>query len=304
MARKPAGKTGKETTAGRELVPVRAVERAGRVLEVLLSAPPEGLGLAEIAEQAGLHKTTTLRLLRSLSAMRIVRRLSGSDRYAWDALHWLGIAAKLREAVARANAVQTVVERLAATSGESAALTYPDIGRGRALFAALATSQHALRVDPGQTRSWPLHASAPGKVCLAYMPDADARAYVARGLAPVTERTITSPAKLTGELARVKSQGYAISWEEAVAGAATIAVPVREESGAVVGALALAAPVQRATQDAVRQWVRLLQEASRDLTRLLYAAPIPGTEAAATPAGSSSPMAAAAQRRRKPYRLV
>ena len=302
MARKPAGKTGKEMTAGRELVPVRAVERAGRVLEVLLSAPPEGLGLAEIAEQAGLHKTTALRLLRSLSAMRIVRRLTGSDRYAWDALHWLGVAAKLREAVARANAVQTLIERLSATSGESAALAYPDIAKGRALFAALATSQHALRVDPGQTRSWPLHASAPGKVCLAHMPDADVRTYITRGLAPVTERTITSPAKLTGELARVRSQGYAISWEEAVAGAATIAVPVREDSGAVVGALALAAPVQRVTQDAVQQWVRLLQDASRDLTRLLYAAPIPGADAAATTAGS--PMAAAAQRPRKPYRLV
>ncbi|MFB3882413.1 MAG: IclR family transcriptional regulator [Armatimonadota bacterium] len=303
MAGKAAGKRASETPAAQERVPVRAVERAGRILEVLLSAPLEGLGLAEIAERAGLHKTTTLRLLRSLSGIRVVRRLSGSDRYAWDALHWLGVAARLREAVARAGAVQTAIDRLAAASGESIALAYPDVARGRALFAAMAASQHALRVDPAETRSWPLHASAPGKICLAYMSEADARAYAARGLAPLTPRTITSAAKLAAELSKVRSQGHALSWEEGVPGAATVAVPVREDTGSVVGALGLAAPVQRATQGAVQQWLQLLRDGSRDLTKLLYLAPISGADTA-TFAGGPPPQQAPPQRPRKPYRLV
>jgi IclR family transcriptional regulator, acetate operon repressor len=54
------------------------------------------------------------------------------------------------------------------------------------------------------------HALAMGKVVLALLgPDAVAR-YVARGLKSFTQHTITSAQSLTVELARVRSDGFAV----------------------------------------------------------------------------------------------
>jgi IclR family acetate operon transcriptional repressor len=311
MAQASSGgkRAGEGTRKG--VAPVRAVERAGKVLEVLLAAPPEGLPLAEIAEQTGLHKTTALRLLRSLTSIRVVRRLSGTDRYAWDALHWLGVAMKVRATVSRADTVQALVEALAVRSGETVGLGYGNIAKREVLFVAVGTSKNLLRVDLGETRSFPLHACASGKMCLAHMPEAEVREFAAKGLPAMTARTITSLPKLLEELARVRKQGYAIAREEGLVGVVGVAVPLRDDAGGVVAALSLIAPAQRATDEALKQWIRLLQDASGEITRLLYAAgggEVGAQAEAADPrpqeASSGGPRTAGGEHTRKAYRVV
>ncbi|TDJ13496.1 MAG: IclR family transcriptional regulator, partial [Deltaproteobacteria bacterium] len=83
-----------------------------------------------------------------------------------------------------------------------------------------------------------------------------------------TDRTATSAEALAGEVERIRRQGFAENREEWIPGLAVVAAPVRV-GGRLVGALAVAAPVQRL--DALgREWVgeQAMAAAARVAARL------------------------------------
>lgn len=72
----------------------------------------------------------------------------------------------------------------------------------------------------------PLHATAVGKVILAFSEPWVADAYLTRELEAFTERTKTNPQVLAAELETIRNQGYATTFDEVRVGASSIAVPV------------------------------------------------------------------------------
>lgn len=270
MATVKEGGGGKRRKDIIELPIVRSVERAGRVLEALLVASPQGLRLAEIAKEAQLHKTTALRLLRTLTEIGVVHRYRESDRYAWDAIHWLAVATKLRAMMTCVDLVQAMLDELATVTGETIGLAYPDITKRKALFVTVSLSRNLLRVDPGDLRKWPLHAGAHGKICLAYLPDKVLQTWLQGPLPRITDHTITIPEKLLKSLLQVRERGYALSYEEGFVGACGLAVPVYNEAGEVMAALGLTAPVARMTEKNIQRWLPLLKKNSNKLTGMLY----------------------------------
>ena len=66
---------------------VRAVERTLNILFIVAGAP-EPMGLAEISEASGLDKATTLRLLATIEAFRLVRRDETTRKYTIGAGAW------------------------------------------------------------------------------------------------------------------------------------------------------------------------------------------------------------------------
>jgi len=286
---------------------VRSVERAGRILEALLSAAPRGLRLGEIAELTELHKSTALRLLRTLCDIGVISRSPDSERYRWDALHWLAVATKLRKSLAGTDAVQSLLDDLAMKSGETVWIAYPDITGRRTLLVAASVSRSPLRFDPGRVLSWPIHASAAGKVCLAYSRPEELESLRRAPLEATAPATITSFERLLAEVEETRSRGYGLAREEAYPGAFGVAVPVFDDGEKVTAALQLAAPIQRSTETNIERWLNLLREASQEATRLLYLAntveggdlPSPHAPRAEARAG----VAASAEGRKK-YRVV
>lgn len=72
----------------------------------------------------------------------------------------------------------------------------------------------------------PLHATAVGKVLLAFSEPWVAEAYLRRDLEPLTPRTKTNPMVLAAELEQTRRNGYAMTLDEVREGASSIAVPV------------------------------------------------------------------------------
>ena len=60
-----------------------------------------------------------------------------------------------------------------------------------------------------------------------------------------TEHTITSRKALIGQLAQARRTGFATAFEELETGLNAAAVPVRDHTGAVVGALSASGPAYR-----------------------------------------------------------
>ena len=72
----------------------------------------------------------------------------------------------------------------------------------------------------------PLHATAVGKVILAFSEPWVAEAYLSRDLEAFTPRTKTSSNLLAAELETIRKDGYATTFDEVRVGASSIAVPV------------------------------------------------------------------------------
>lgn len=72
----------------------------------------------------------------------------------------------------------------------------------------------------------PLHATAVGKVILAFSEPWVAEAYLTHQLEAFTPRTKTNPNGLATELKTIRHNGYATTFDEVRVGASSIAVPV------------------------------------------------------------------------------
>lgn len=84
------------------------------------------------------------------------------------------------------------------------------------------------------------YCSGIGKVLLAFLPDSERSAYLAGGpFVPLTDRTITDPARLGEELDRVREQGYAIDDGEIAVGLCCMAVPIHNGDGTVLAAISV-----------------------------------------------------------------
>ncbi|MEU9703610.1 IclR family transcriptional regulator C-terminal domain-containing protein [Streptomyces sp. NPDC047981] len=97
---------------------------------------------------------------------------------------------------------------------------------------------------------FPAHATSLGRVMLADLPPAT-RAALLADMEPraLTPHTVTSGPELAAVLERVREQGYALVDEELEQGLRSIAVPVRDRTGAVVAAVNVAMHSSRRTAE-------------------------------------------------------
>ncbi|MGA2322173.1 MAG: IclR family transcriptional regulator [Solirubrobacteraceae bacterium] len=88
----------------------------------------------------------------------------------------------------------------------------------------------------------PAHATAMGKLLLAYLPEEERRTLLAEiKLSKREPNTITSKQALLDELDAIREEGVAVNDEELAAGLYAIAAPVRNEAREVIAAVSLAA---------------------------------------------------------------
>lgn len=92
----------------------------------------------------------------------------------------------------------------------------------------------------------PLHATAVGKVLLAFDESWLREAVLAQPLEGRTPRTNVDPDALRIELAVIRERGYALTVEEVRLGSASIAVPVFQRGGGIGAALGLVASADEA----------------------------------------------------------
>lgn len=121
-------------------------------------------------------------------------------------------------------------------------------------------------------RTGPLHATAIGKALLLDMSDAEVEALLGRTYDVYTHRTISTLEKLLGVLETSRARGYTGETEELALGRACIAAPVRDRTGAIVGALSVGGPLSVMGQAARQEEValRVLESTDRISTSLGY----------------------------------
>jgi IclR family transcriptional regulator, acetate operon repressor len=213
------------------------VQSADKALAILaaFSEARRDVGVSELAAELGMHKSTVSRLLATLERRGLVRRDGERFVPGWE-LARLGALAT--HGLALVGAAQEAMASLAEATGETVNLAVRD-GES-ALNVSQVRTAHHVGVGDWAGRSRPLHATANGKVLLAF-----GGGELPRELTALTRRTITDPQKLRAELEQVRRSGFAVATEELELGLHAVAAPVFDCFGSCVAALSVSAPAYR-----------------------------------------------------------
>jgi IclR family KDG regulon transcriptional repressor len=236
-------------------------------LLVLLGDSAQGATATELAAVAELPFSTTHRLLQSLARQGFVAFDAASKRYT------LGIRVfQLGQRVSSANGIagSSLPVLRALTEQTREASIFGVLDGESVLTVSKVDGPQAFRVtsDPG-THS-PLHATALGKVLVAFSENREAL-MAKLDLYARTEKTITDPVEFARDVAAVRERGYGIMREENEVGMQALAAPVLSPDGRVVGAVAIAAPVFRLPFDELLELLPVLRTAASELSARLPA---------------------------------
>jgi DNA-binding IclR family transcriptional regulator len=219
------------------LDPQGTVEKAVDVLFHLHGA--EGpRGVTAIGRALGLPKSSTHRLLAALGRRGLVERDERGRYRPGFGLVALGVGALEGEPVVAA--ARPALEDAARSLGETCFLVAARAEQLVVLDKAEGTG--FLRAAPTVGASVPVHATAVGKLFLAFAPGAVPEPQAP--FEPFTEHTAATPAQLASEIENVRERGFAESREEWTPGLSVLAAPVRR-GDRLVAAVAVAAPSQR-----------------------------------------------------------
>lgn len=240
---------------------VQSVDRAVSILQVLAARGPSGV--TDIAEALAIHKSTVFRLLATLESRGLVEQDTERGRYriGYTMVELAAGASKVNDLSLLS---RPICQELAAAVGDTVNVAIHDghdvISVDQAIGAAAITTWDWVG------RRTPMHATASGKLFLAYMAPGQVAEIFARGPEKYTPHTIIDPARLTAEFEAVRERGYAITIEEHALGLAAIAAPIRALDGQVIAAVALSGPTFRINEETVPDLAEQLMTAGAKIS--------------------------------------
>jgi DNA-binding IclR family transcriptional regulator len=244
---------------------IAAVSRALDLLEALSRIGPAPL--AALADTARCTRTAGFRLLRTLEARGFA--LQDEARGMWRLGARWGVLG--RAAVEQGALAATAMPFLAALGKASGENTYLRVRDGlESETTAIYQTDPGLRIYSEVGKRQPLHAGS-GRLLLAHAPEAVQTQVLAQRLPRFTPATRTDPVWIAADLQRIRARGYLLTTDEVVAGAASVAAPVRDGSGQVVAVLSVTAPTMRMRPPRPRALLPPVLDAAMKLSRALGA---------------------------------
>lgn len=240
---------------------VQSLARGLAVIRAFDAEHPD-LTLSDVARRTGLTRAAARRFLHTLVDLGYVRALSpGSSTTAFTLTpRVLELGFSYLSALSLPEIVQPHLETLSREVDESVSAAVLD-GSDIVYIARVPTRRiMSVRITIG-TR-FPAYATSMGRVLLAGLPEAEARAVLDRSdLVAHTDRTLVDPDAVTAELDDVRRQGWALIDGELEPGLRSVAAPIRDRRGVVVAAVNVSTS---ATRDSVE---RLIERAVPPLLR-------------------------------------
>ena len=225
----------------------------------------QGITATEIAQAVGITRPTAFRLLLSLEQTGFVDRVDNRYMLGWQIARLGRLADPYAGAVAR---IQPILDEYAAKFNET--LTFVMV-RGEAEHEVVAEASGSRFLTSNQYLggTYPLHASATGKLILAELGDDKIASVLPDKLEKFTARTLTTRKALLQELQEVREQGYALIEDELEEGLLAAGYPVRDPAGVLVGILTINGPTQRLKSDRLPAMIDELGHAAGEIAKAL-----------------------------------
>jgi DNA-binding IclR family transcriptional regulator len=242
---------------------VRAVERALQILGCFDNEHPER-GISEIAQAVALHKATAYRIVSTLVNFGYLERADDGQKYRLG-LELTHLGFKVIHRLDLRREALPYMKQLIQQWDETCDLCVFD--RGTVLYIEVLRGNRALNVAAAVGQRLPVHATASGKLFLAYLPPNELDAILSQPLPAYTENTKTSPDELRKELEIVRNQGYALDTEGFEVGVCAVSAPIFNRQKHVIAAIGGPSPVSRMTPERVQEIVVAFKEAAQAISR-------------------------------------
>ena len=228
---------------------VAAVTRALALMECF-QVGESSLTLAELSRRSGMHKTTVLRLARTLALSHYMVQNDDGGWRLGPATGWLG--ARYQAAFDVNNAVEPTLHELVKASGESASF-YVREGDIRACISRV-EGPHSVRHHVRIGERLPLNKGAPGRVILAFT-------------------------GMKGEVyEEIRQRGYHLSIGEREPEVSSVAAPVFGLNWRLLGSVCVSGPSSRLNKTRLESLAKIVIRAANQLS---YA--IAGAKSTQTP---------------------
>jgi len=254
-----------EPKAPKERAGVQSLERAFGLLKAIADAR-EGIGLAELSKTVGLHNSTTFHLVKTMVALGYVRQDKHKRYRIGGAL--FALAAGALDEVELVGLATPVLEDLTEATGESGHFA---VRSGDSVVVIAKTSgggAFQLTDRVGVVR--PAHCTALGKALLAGLTPGQLDRFLETcAFTALTPKTITEREPLRQEIQEVARTGVAYDDGEFDAEVRCVAVPIRDFTGQVAGALGISGPIWRLSIPMLHKKTELVKTAADRLSAQL-----------------------------------
>jgi IclR family acetate operon transcriptional repressor len=254
----PLPRPARKLRAAEEGPATETVDLSLRLLERLASSR-DAVGVSELAREFASSKATIYRHLQALMLHGFVHQEPTTMRYAAGIKLFI-LGERLRErfdilAVARDETGQpTTLSSLVESQ-----VVVLEVLQGHAIVNF--GTQAGTVLD--------LHASAHGKVALAFGPEGLLERCLARGLKARTPQTICSPSALKRAVEQVRSRGWATAPNQVLQGVNGLAAPVFNHAGDYVGAVAIANSIQCIPASPPKDQIKAVTQTAERISRKL-----------------------------------
>jgi IclR family pca regulon transcriptional regulator len=227
---------------------VQSLERGLAVIKAFHAGASE-LTLSDVARSTGLTRAAARRFLLTLADLGYVRT---DGKYFSLTARVLELGYAYLSSMTLPEVAQPHLEHLSAGVHESSSVSVLE-GTDIVYVARVAVSR-IMTVSINVGTRFPAYATSMGHVLLAGLSEAELEQYfLVASLDRLTDHTVTAPAHLRAELAKVAGQGWAMVDQELEEGLRSVAAPIRGRTGRVVAAVNLSTHASRTTAESVQR---------------------------------------------------
>ena len=236
----------RSTASGSDFV--QSLERGLAVIQAFSAKTPR-LTLSDVARATGLTRAASRRFLLTLQQLGFV---DSDDREFFLTPRILRLGYTYLSSTPFWDLAQTHIEDLVDKVHESSSISVLD--RDEIVYVARVPTKRIMTISLAVGSRLPLYPTSMGRVLLAGLPDAEIDAYLARAeLEPLTSRTLVDPKAIRAAVMEAREQGWALVDQELEDGVRSVAAPLCDHDGKVLGAVNVSAHATRTNLDALRK---------------------------------------------------
>lgn len=223
----------------------------------------EELGVTEISNRIGLHKSTTFNIISTLEHYRYLEKNENTGKYHLGIeLFRMGtkVHASLRKIVA------PYLEKLVSQFKETVNLVTRD--SNHVIYLEKIESPHSMRISTTEGSRLPINTTAVGKAILAGLPDDELMEVINRiQFVKFTDHTVCNKKKFYENIQKVRALGYAEDFEELEIGLTCVASPIFNHTGKSFAAISVSGPTSRMNNDVRKEISKVLMEVTQEISQ-------------------------------------
>lgn len=235
----------------------------GKALDVLdmVSSRGRPVRFSELLAEGGYPKATLYRLLQTLTHQGMLAHDETTGGYSLG-IRLVRLAHAAWATASLAPIARPHLDALARETGETVHLAQLDMGQ--VLYIDKRNASKPVEMFSGAGKVGPAYCTGVGKAMLAFLPEAEQEAALARqSFHRFTRRTIGAADRLREELRAIRARGHAFDDEEHEPGIICCAVPILSRAGRVMGALSITSTTAQRTPASLADQAGRLKQAAR-----------------------------------------